>query len=553
MTELHELEFKVTGMTCEGCATHVTHALEQVPGVIEVNVPGRRTGKALVKAEAGVSTERLTQSLEQAGYQASLTQRSAGEKGRAQTSSSDGIDLMVIGGGSAGFAAAIKGAEMGHSVALVEDSTIGGTCVNVGCVPSKTMIRAVEDFHRAGEHRFNGIQTRRGDIAWPEVMAHKDELVAELRQAKYIDVLAAYPSVQYIEGRAHLTGGNRVEINGRAYSPRKIIISTGASPWAAPIPGLPDVDFLDSSKALDLNERPERMIVIGANAVGLELAQLFARADTRVTVLEVLPRIAPFEDAAVSSALAEYLTEEGLSIHTGVNIKRVTKSNGVYDLRAVENCIQRTFRAEQLLVATGRRPNTAGFGLEEAGVELGERGAVAVNEHLQTTNPDVYAAGDVIGGDMFVYVAAYAGTLAAENALSGAGRVFDTSAMARVTFTDPQVASAGLTEEQAKAAGHDLKVSVLPMTAVPRAIAARDTRGLIKLVADRKSDLLLGVHILAPEGAEIIQPAVMAMKFGITTRDISGTLFPYLTNAEGLKLAVQTFEKDVSKLSCCAG
>jgi len=553
VTELHELEFKVIGMTCDGCATHVTHALEQVPAVIEVNVPGWRTGKALVKAEAGVSTERLIESVEQAGYQANLAQRSTGEKGLPKTSASHGIDLMVIGGGSAGFAAAIKGAELGHSVALVEDSTIGGTCVNVGCVPSKTIIRAVEDFHRAGEHRFSGVRTQRGDIAWPDIIAHKDELVAELRQAKYIDVLAAYPSVQYIEGRAHLTGGNRVEISGRTYSPRKIIISTGASPWAAPIPGLEAVDFLDSNRALDLKKLPESMIVIGANAVGLEIAQAYARAGTQVSLLEVLPRIAPFEDAAISEALAEYLSEEGLALITNANIANVAKPDGIYQLTATANGRAHHLQAEQLLVATGRRPNTAGFGLEEAGVELGERDAVAVNEHLQTTNTDVYAAGDVIGGDMFVYAAAYAGTLAAENALSGAGRVFDTSAMARVTFTDPQVASAGLTEEQAKAAGHDLKVSVLPMNAVPRAIAARDTRGLIKLVADRNSDLLLGVHILAPEGAEIIQPAVMAMKFGITTRDISGTLFPYLTNAEGLKLAVQTFEKDVSKLSCCAG
>lgn len=553
MTELHELEFKVVGMTCDGCAEHLTGAFEKVPGIREVNVPGWRSGKALVTAESGVAVERLSESVKEAGYTATLTQRTTGETGIPKTGSGDGIDLMVVGGGSAGFAAAIKGAELGYSVALVEGSTIGGTCVNVGCVPSKTIIRAVEDFHRAAEHRFDGVHTQAGDLAWADVIAQKDELVAELRQAKYADVLAAYPSIQYIEGKAELQGKNRVVVNGNTYLPRKIIITTGASAWAAPIPGLNEIDFLDSTKALDLKKLPESMVVIGANAVGLEIAQIYSRAGTQVLVLEALARIAPFEDAEVSEALAQYLKDEGLTIFPGVQITKVTKPNGIYQVEASINGEDHLFQAEQLLLATGRRPNTAGFGLEAAGVELGERGAVVVDEFLKTTNPDIYAAGDVIGGDMFVYVAAYAGTLAAENALTGTGRVFDTSAMARVTFTDPQVASAGLTEKQAMAQGHEVKVSVLPMNAVPRAIAARDVRGLVKLVADKKTDLLLGVHILAPEGAEIIQPAVLAMKFGITTKDIAATLFPYLTNSEALKLAVQTFDKDVSKLSCCAG
>jgi mercuric reductase len=436
---------------------------------------------------------------------------------------------------------------------MVEASTIGGTCVNVGCVPSKTLLRAVEEYHRADSERFAGVRAQRDPLDWAAIIRQKDALVAELRQAKYVDVLAAYPSIRFIQGRALLRGGTRVEVAGQTYIPRKILLATGASPWAAPIPGLKEAGFLDSTGALALDKRPESLLVIGANAVGLELAQLFARAGTRVTVLEALPRIAPFEDAAISEALAEALREEGMTIHAGVRVERVDRHAGLYDVTIALDGGTRHLQAEQLLVATGRRPNTRGFGVEQAGVTLDERGAVQVDQYLRTGNPDIYAAGDVIGRDMFVYVAAYAGALAAENALTGGQRHFDTSAMARVTFTDPQVASAGMSEDQARAAGHDVKVSVLPMTAVPRALAARDTRGLVKLVADRNSDLLLGAHILAPEGAEIIQPAVLAMKFGITTRQLAATLFPYLTNAEALKLAVQTFEKDVSKLSCCAG
>jgi mercuric reductase len=460
---------------------------------------------------------------------------------------------MVIGAGSAGFAAAIKSAELGFSTVMVEASTIGGTCVNVGCVPSKTLLRAVEEYHRADSKRFEGVHAQRDPLDWTAIIRQKDSLVAELRQAKYVDVLAAYPSIKLIQGKALLLGGTRVEVAGETYTPRKILLATGASTWAAPIPGLQEAGFLDSTGALALEKRPESLLVIGANAVGLELAQLFARAGTHVTVLEALPRIAPFEDAAISEALAEALRKEGMTIHAGVHIERVDRHDGRYDVSIDRDGSRRHLQAEQLLVATGRRPNTRGFGVENAGITLDERGAVQVDPNLRTANPDIYAAGDVIGRDMFVYVAAYAGSLAADNALTGGQRLFDTGAMARVTFTDPQVASAGMTEDQARAAGHDVKVSVLPMTAVPRALAARDTRGIVKLVADRKTDLLLGAHVLAPEGAEIIQPAVLAMKFGITTRELAATLFPYLTNAEALKLAVQTFEKDVSKLSCCAG
>jgi mercuric reductase len=549
MKQIREVELRVSGMTCDACATHVRKALESVKGVVSVKVPGWRQGEATVQSERGVAAESLIQAVQGAGYSAKLKEQRESNSEKARTD----FDLMVIGAGSAGFAAAIRASELGFRAALVERSTIGGTCVNVGCVPSKTLIRAVEAYHRAGETPFSGVHVHRDRIDWPAVIRQKDELVRELRKAKYTGVLAAYPDIRLIEGKARLLGGTRVEINGTTYQPRKIVIATGASPWAAPIPGLSEVEFLDSAKALDLQRKPDSMLVIGANAVGLEIAQAYSRAGTEVTVLEALPRIAPFEDETISRTLAELLSEEGMRIFASAAISHVAKRNGAYELSATIGGRSQRFQAEQLLVATGRRPNTAGFGLDTAGVELGARGAIVVDEHLRTTNPEIYAAGDVIGREMFVYVAAYAGTMAADNALNGAKRAFDTSAMARVTFTDPQVASTGLTEEQARAAGHEVKVSVLPMSAVPRALAARDTRGLIKLVADQETDRLLGAHILAPEGAEIIQPAVMAMKFGIPTRELGGMLFPYLTNAEALKLAIQTFEKDVSKLSCCAG
>ena len=471
----------------------------------------------------------------------------------ANRASRDRFDLMVIGGGSAGFAAAIRSAELGFSVALVEADTIGGTCVNIGCIPSKALIRAVEAHHQAGEQRFRGIETLQGRIEWPQVLAHKDELVLELRKTRYTEVLAAYPDIVYIQGRARLTGENGVAVDGGGYRPSKIIITTGAKPWAPPIPGLDEHPYMDSTSALDLKPLPRSMIVLGANAVGLELAQLYARTGTEVTLVEVLPRIAPFEDPAVSAALTGHLEEEGLHITTRFETREVVKRNGRYHLTGSQDGATRTFEAEQLLVATGRRPNTAGLGLAEAGVMLGERGEILVDDRLQTHNPFVYAAGDVIGKDMFVYVAAYGGMLASENALTGAGRTYDASYVPRLTFTDPQIASAGLTEDRARQQGYDVKVSTLPMGQVPHAQAGRDPRGLIKLVADAATDRLLGAHILASNAGEMIQTAVLAIRFGITVGELRDTMFPYLTSSEGLKLAAIAFEKDLAKLSCCAG
>jgi len=271
-----------------------------------------------------------------------------------------------------------------------------------------------------------------------------------------------------------------------------------------------------------------------------------------VIALEVLPHIAPAEEPEIGEALARYLREERMTVHSGVKIHKVGKSDGEYKLECEIDGRRETVAAEQLLVATGRRPNTAGLGLEAAGIATGRKGEIVVDKTLRTANEDVYAAGDCIGDPMFVYVSAYGGGLAAENALTGAGRVFDLSALPRVTFTDPQIASVGHTEAQAREAGIKVKTATLSLKDVPRALAARDTRGLIKLVADAETDRLVGAHVLATEGGEIIQEATLAIRFGLKVADIVQTFHPYLTMAEGLKLAALTFNKEVAKLSCCA-
>lgn len=465
----------------------------------------------------------------------------------------DEYDLVIVGGGSAGFAGAIKAADLGARVAMTEDGTLGGTCVNVGCVPSKTLIRAAEAQHRRAHHGFRGIPTTDGRPDWPTVRAEKDALVAELREAKYGDVLRSYESVRLFEQRAEITSGHSVRLaKGRTITAGKILVTTGASPWAAAIPGLADVGYLDNVTAMALEELPHSLIAIGASAVGLELAQMFARLGVKVTVLEALPRVVPVEDPDIGNALGDYLREEGLEVHAGVRIEQVGRAGNGYTVSFKDDDKPRAVRAEQLLVATGRRANTKGFGLETVGVTLGKKGEIAVNEFLQTANPDIYAAGDVIGDPMFVYVAAYGGALAAENALTENARRYDLTALPKVTFTDPAVASVGLTEDQARAEGIEPLVSKLPLEHVPRSLAARDTRGFVKLVADATTRKIVGAHILSAEAGEMVTEAALAIKFGLTIEDLTAAFHPYLTLSEGIKLAAQTFNKDVAKLSCCA-
>lgn len=553
MTERTHITLRIEGMTCDGCARHVTEALKHVAGVVEAQVPGWRSGQATVVAEATVTDEALMRAVREAGYRALVRERRPleGERRAPKPEGAD-YDLMIIGGGSAAFAAAIKGAELGANVAIVEGGTIGGTCVNIGCVPSKTLIKAAELCYRSAYPKFEGLTACPPPSDWQRVVEQKDELVVALRQGKYINVMDVYPNITLIRGWAKLTGGRQVLVNSTTYTPGKIIIATGSRPWAPPIPGLKEAGYLDSTDALSLLALPQSLLVIGAGAIGLELGQLFSRFGVRVMILEGGPNVAGAEEPEIGRALTEYLAGEKIRVCTGVKINSVERANGEYRVQAEINGQPETCAAEQLMIATGRRPHTSGLGLEEAGVQTGTRGEILVNEHLQTANPDIYAAGDCLGDPMYVYVAAYAGGMAAENALTGAGRMYDLSALPHVIFTDPQVASVGLTEARAREKGFKVKTSVLHLKDVPRALAARDTRGLIKLVAEEDTGRLLGAHVLADEAGEVIQEATLAIRFRLTVQDLVETFHPYLTMVEGLKLAALTFERDVAKLSCCA-
>ena len=556
-----QIELEVHGMTCESCATHVVQTLTELNGVTEAQVPGWQSGRATLTADPSVGDEALIEAVEQAGYKATVSTRQAATVSQTPTRNGHNrdYDLIVIGTGGGGMAAVIKAAELGYRAAIIEGGTIGGTCVNIGCVPSKTLIRAAAAYHQAGHHGFKGVQTQAEGLDWTALMQHKDELVNDLRQSKYVDVLATYgDNVTLIQGWAKVTGNNQVTLqDGQVFTANKLVIATGARPKILPLAGIDTVEVLDSTTAMDLDTQPEALLVIGGRAVALELGQTFARFGTQVTILQRSERLIPDHEPEIAEALAATLREEGVIIHTGATPQAIRGEDGSKIVTAEVNGKTQEFRAEHVLMAVGRTPNTQDLGLEAVGVELDDRGFIKVNDRMETTNLNIYAVGDVANRPKFVYVAAAAGGIATTNALTDEGKSLNLTTLPDVIFTDPQIAKVGLTETEASAKGYDVKISNLPLEYVPRALAARDTRGLIKLIAERGTDRLLGAHVLAAEGSEIIQTAALAVKvglqYGFTVENLRDMLFPYLTQVEGLKLAAQTFEKDVAQLSCCAG
>ena len=471
---------------------------------------------------------------------------------RANGRNGGAYDLVVIGAGSAGFSASITAADQGAQVALIGSGTIGGTCVNIGCVPSKTLIRAAEALHNARvAARFAGITAEAELTDWRGTVRQKDALVSELRQAKYVDLLPAYNGIAYRDGPARLLDGS-VEVDGARIAAGKIIIATGARPAVPAIPGIETVPYLTSTTALDLEELPRSLLVIGGGYIGAELAQMFARAGVKVTLV-YRSRLLPEAEPEIGAALTGYFEDEGITVVSGIAYCAIRKTDGGVSLTVTRGGEDIAIDADQVLIATGRTPNIEGLGLAEHGITVSAKGGIVVDDRMRTTKVGVYAVGDVTGRDQFVYMAAYGAKLAAKNALNGDSLRYDNRAMPAIVFSDPQVASVGLTEAAARTAGHAVRVSTISLNQVPRALAARDTRGLIKLVADAGNGRLLGAHVLAPEGADSIQTAALAIRQSLTVDDLAETIFPYLTTVEGLKLAALSFGKDVAKLSCCAG
>ena len=457
-------------------------------------------------------------------------------------------DLAIIGSGGAGFAAAIAATTRGHSVVMIERSTMGGTCVNVGCIPSKALLAAAEARHVGAEARFPGITTSAGPVDMATLVAGKAALVNMLRAEKYEDLATDY-GWEVRRGEARFVEGPALEVDGERIEATHYLVATGASPWVPPVPGLDETGYLTSTTALDLDHLPESMIVVGGNYVGLELGQLFARLGSAVTLLEALPRLAAGEEPEISEVIEGVLADEGVDVWTSASLAKVSRE-GEKIVATVTG--GREVRAEAILMATGRRANTTGLGLDVVGVRVGPTGAVVVDDQLRTANPRIWAAGDVTGAPQFVYVAGSHGTMVVENAFEGAGKRVDYSHLPRVTFTTPNIAAVGLTDAEVGPAGLSCTCRVLPLAYVPRAIVNRDTRGVVKIVAESGTGRVVGIHMIGANAGDAILAATYALEANMTVDQLAHTSAPYLTMAEGIKLAAQSFTTDVAKLSCCA-
>ncbi|QDI91961.1 mercury(II) reductase [Salicibibacter cibarius] len=546
---MNHIHINIQGMTCTGCEEQIAVALENIGAKhIDANYP---RGDVTFKLPKNVEIETAKKAIDEAKYQPGQAQILQRQEKPILDDGAD-YDFLIIGSGAAAFSSAIKASETGAKVAMVERSTVGGTCVNIGCVPSKTMLRAGEINGLAQNTPFSGLQTSAGPADLAQLTEQKDELVTQMRQEKYIDLIDEY-GFDLVRGEAEFIDDKTIQVNGQSITAKSFLIATGAPPDIPAIPGMDMVDYLTSTTALELKEMPKRLAVIGSGYIATELGQMFHNLGTEVTLMQRSERLFNTYDPEISEAIGEALIKEGLNLITGVTYLRVEQKAITKNVYIEVNGEEQVVEADQILVATGRNPNTKALNLEAAGVKTGKKGEVQTDEYLQTTNNRIYAAGDVTLGPQFVYVAAYEGEIVAGNVLGLTKRKIDLRFVPGVIFTKPSMATVGLTEQQAKERGYDVKTSVLPLDAVPRALVNYETTGVYKLVVDTQTRKLIGAHIVSENAGDVIYGATLAVQFGLTIEDLTNSFVPYLTMAEGLKLAALAFDRDVSKLSCCAG
>lgn len=465
-------------------------------------------------------------------------------------------ELVIIGQGSAAFAAAIKADSLGVRTAVIGDNitkgtVIGGTCVNVGCLPSKRLITVGTLFHNGMSDTFEGIKYGRGKLDFRKIIQEKDRMVRKFRNEKYSNVLKSLEHVTYYPARGKFVSEREVKAGNETLSADKIIIATGARANIPAIEGIDQIDYLTNEGALNLKELPRSLCVIGGRALGLEFAQMYAQFGTEVTILQRSERILPEHEPEIAAELTKNLKDMGIRIYTNVTIDRVAKKSKGKSISFTANGTPRQIICDQVLFATGRRPNSENLGLEQAGVGTDNHGFVVVNDEMQTSVPNIWAAGDVIGEPMLETIAAKEGAVAVHNAFNSDKKKINFNEVPSAVFTYPEVASVGLTDAEANGKGIKCACGILPLELVPKAHVIGDTRGVVKLVANRETKQILGVHIVAPHAADLIHEGVLAVKNRLTIDDLIDTVHVFPTLSESIKLAAQSFYMDVGRMSCC--
>ncbi|MBI2019200.1 mercury(II) reductase [Candidatus Daviesbacteria bacterium] len=461
-------------------------------------------------------------------------------------------NLIIIGGGAGAFASAIKANELGAKTLMVNKGLpLGGTCVNVGCVPSKTLLWAGEVMHQARNHGIPGLEIKVKNFDFATVIQHELDLVTKLRNEKYEKVLSQLENITYVEGKASFVSSSEIEVNGQKYTAGKFIVATGSTATVVPIEGIKETGFVTHIEALKMKQQPKELIVIGAGPVGLEFAQMYARFGTKVTILHRGPSIFRGEEE-LTTRLTEILTNEGITIKTDIQVKSARKEGNKKIVTYKTHDQQEEISGQEILLAVGKTPNTERLALNKAGVEIDEKQAIKVNAQFQTSQLHIYAVGDVTNAPLRLETTAgREGTLATENALKNTQNSIDYKSAPWTIFTDPQLAGVGFTEDEQMEKFGTCMCKTVSFKDVPKALILNRTEGLIKMAIHPETKQIMGVHILAPNAGELIAEAMMLIKNKNTIDDVINSLPMFPTLSEAIKIAALSFTKDISKLSCC--
>ena len=563
--DLKTISLEISGMTCSGCSSHIEKDMNKTNGIVSTNV-NHETGKGeftfdtsktdkeeLIDAVNSIGNYSVVNGIEKEDCCSSTADTTISKEFNKDK---DQFDLIVIGGGSAAFSAAIKAEGLGLTTLMINGGLdFGGTCVNVGCVPSKNLIRAAETAYHATHSNFEGIKPRGVDIDFKQIIKDKKELVSALQQQKYMDVVSDFENLTMLKGWAKFVNENTIIVDGEdTYTATNIVIAAGATTNIPNIEGLNEVGYLTNVSLFDLEEKPESLTIMGAGYIGLEIAQAYSRLGVKVRIIEFTDRPLRSQTEDITDVLVEQMKNEDIEILPNFRAFKFEKNgtDTIIHCKCPDGSTTQIIEKGHIVVATGTKPNTLKLGLDNIDLKLSKKGNIVVNEKMETNVSNIYAAGDVTNTPPFVYTAATEGNTAVNNAFSLSKNSVDYTSLPWVVFTDPQIAGAGMDELEAEAKGIPFEVSKLDLIHVPRALAAQDTRGFIKLIRNTETDKLIGARVIAPEGGELIQQLSMAIKFGITVKELAESFYPYLTLGEGIKLAAITFGKDVSKLSCCA-
>jgi dihydrolipoamide dehydrogenase len=447
-------------------------------------------------------------------------------------------DLLVIGAGAAGSTAATTAASNGARVALVERDKMGGTCLNYGCDPTKTLLHIAHMLYQARHAETYGLQIPQANVAWDKVQDYVKQVITTIRGGTPDEANAAMrkQGIAVLEGEASFVSPHEVTIAGEKVTAERIIIASGSQTVVPPIEGLADAGFLTNVEAIALPTLPKRMAIIGGGAIGVEFAQMFQRFGVQITIVEQSAHILDKEDRELAALLRDLLSKEGIRFKTGTALQRVERTDGGKRLTLKhEQDGQEELLVDEVLLAIGRRPTLEKLNLEAAGVKTTKKGIV-VDEYLRSSTPHIWAAGDVASPYQFTHVAYEQGKLAAQNAFSQQAQAFDNRVIPWVTYTTPALAHVGQTEEQLREAGIDYKVSRMKFSEVERAISQGQTDGMVKLLVDQQ-DKILGAHILGARADDLLAPLLIAMQNNLSVEAIASTIFPYPTLGEGVRWA----------------